>query len=81
LNDGDYILKINFLDRRLNKLFDFEAAARFSVTDVNRGETATYGRFDGYVHPRLFWKTQVLKTQELQAQDAAVVDPPKQKEI
>ena len=60
LNEGNFIIQINFLDERLYKLFDFTEAATLSVRDTNRREISTYGRFAGHVHPKLNWRTDVI---------------------
>jgi lipopolysaccharide transport system ATP-binding protein len=62
LNTGEYLIRINFLDKRFYKLFDFENCARLSIQDMSRRDISTYGRFAGYVHPKLTWRTEVIGT-------------------
>jgi lipopolysaccharide transport system ATP-binding protein len=72
LNEGEYFIKVNFLTERLDKLFDFENAASFSIRDGNRRDIAAYyGRYAGYIHPKLTWCTEIIET--LSAQEHADV--------
>ena len=61
-NEGDFILRINFLNEHLGKLFDFTDAACFSIRDLNRREIAVYGRFAGHIHPQLTWHSTLIRS-------------------
>jgi lipopolysaccharide transport system ATP-binding protein len=62
LNEGEFIIQINFLNERLHRLFDFAHAAYVSIRSLAPREVAVYGRFDGHVHPKLAWHTDTIDT-------------------
>lgn len=72
LNEGEYFIKINFVTERLDELFEIQNAARFSIRDLGRRDIATYGRYAGYVHPKLTWLTEMINN--LPAQEGVCGD-------
>jgi lipopolysaccharide transport system ATP-binding protein len=64
LNEGVFTVKIMFFNDRLFKLFEFAEAASISVRDTASRNFSGYGRYDGYVRPRLSWSTQLISKSE-----------------
>jgi lipopolysaccharide transport system ATP-binding protein len=60
LNQGEYRLRVLFLDTSPAKLFDYPWAAVFAVQDLTVRRVAWYGRFKGVIHPLLHWNTERL---------------------
>ena len=51
LNQGDYRVRVLFVDTSPAKLFDYPWAAVFTVEDLTVRRVAWYGRFKGVIHP------------------------------
>jgi len=60
LNSGTYRFRIVFVDEFAAHLYDHQEAVVFSVHDVRDTGIPWYGRFMGYVRPRLNWTTEMI---------------------
>jgi lipopolysaccharide transport system ATP-binding protein len=61
LNAGNFKIRINFLDERIVKLFDFEEAPSFTIVDTNSRKITSYTPLGGYFHVQLNWQTTRLE--------------------
>jgi lipopolysaccharide transport system ATP-binding protein len=62
LNEGSYRVRLVFFDLESTQhLYDQKEALVFSVTDVQERPVTWYGRFIGFVHPRLDWTTELVE--------------------
>ena len=63
LNEGAYRIRIEFFDSKsVRLLYTCEDAASFSVHDTGARSVNWHGKFIGFVHPQLTWKTQVIES-------------------
>jgi lipopolysaccharide transport system ATP-binding protein len=60
LNEGTYRLRTLFIDDSPRSLYDNRDAARFTVHDMADREFPWFGKFVGFVRPRLQWETDYL---------------------
>jgi lipopolysaccharide transport system ATP-binding protein len=64
LNEGNYRMRIAFNDDSARILYDQEEALVFAVHDSKTRDLPWYGRFTGFVHPKLEWKTQLVQLED-----------------
>lgn len=63
LNEGTYRVRIVFFDNNSVRVaYDMEDALCFEVFDLQTRVVSWNGRFIGFVHPKLEWKTTLLET-------------------
>ncbi len=60
LNEGDYRIRVLFVDTSPAKLFDYPWAAVFTVHDLSVRRVAWYGRHKGVIRPLFHWSTELL---------------------
>ena len=61
LNEGTYRIRILFFELESTKhLYDHKEALVFSVSDLSERVVPWYGRFIGFVHPKLSWTTDLI---------------------
>lgn len=59
LNEGSFSIQLVFVDR-MSQLYLCREATTISITNTQLQSISVYGRFDGYVHPLLSWRTELL---------------------
>jgi lipopolysaccharide transport system ATP-binding protein len=64
LNEGNYRMRIAFNDDSARSLYDQGEALVFAVHDSKIRDIPWYGRFIGFVHPKLEWKTQLVQLED-----------------
>lgn len=61
LNEGTYRIRILFINDDTVKLYNNDEAVVFSVKEKSKRKIQWYGKYKGFVHPRLDWQTEFIQ--------------------
>jgi len=64
LNQGDYRIRIVFLDPNARTLFDLQDGAFLTIHNQSEPKIHWFGRFIGHLHPQLHWSTEIIRGEE-----------------
>ena len=61
LNAGNFNIRLVFFDKNEIKIItDFKDVSRFEIIDNNKRDIMWHGKFKGFFHPELKWKSELL---------------------
>jgi lipopolysaccharide transport system ATP-binding protein len=60
LNQGDYRIRVVFLDPNARTLFDLRDGAFLTIHNQSEPKMRWFGRFIGHLHPQLPWSTEMI---------------------
>lgn len=60
-NEGNYRIRVAFIDEAAKIVCDQPDALMFAVNDSRVREIPWYGRYIGFVHPKFEWRTELLQ--------------------
>jgi lipopolysaccharide transport system ATP-binding protein len=64
MNQGDYRIRVVFLDQNAVTLFDLHDGALLTVHNRSDARMPWFGRFIGHLHPQLSWRTELIHRAE-----------------